>query len=193
MTEKRGQDVGSQAAGAVDGADNQGLRPDAAVENVINTVVFNEELPQYNGNSRSELATWYLKAKDDYDRRVKNRMPIAWRELFKPEKLCYIANWGLENPVEVSLLTDQILTQWIGQQLQPDDGEEVNHIHAAMATLRMEFTPGLPQSGVEKFIQDCENMLQKYHLGKMRESTDGRERLIRILFRAARPECFRRC
>jgi hypothetical protein len=41
-------DAGIQAAGAVDGADNQGLRPDAAVDKVINTVVFNEELTQYN-------------------------------------------------------------------------------------------------------------------------------------------------
>ena len=62
-----------------------------------------------------------------------------------------------------------------------------------MMALRMGFTPGLPQSGVEKFIQDSENMLQKYHLGKMRESTDGRERLIGFLFEQHGLESFRRC
>ena len=133
---------------------------------IYNAVVLGSDLQVYNGNSRAELATWHIQAKEHYDRMMKTGTPITWRSLIHPDKLCYIASWGLDNPVEVSLLTDQILTQWIGQQLQPDDGEEVNHIHAAMATLRMEFTPGLPQSGVEKFIQDCENMLQKYQLGK---------------------------
>jgi hypothetical protein len=33
-----------------------------------------------------------------------------------------------------------------------------------MATLNMEFTQGIPQAGVEKFIQDFENILQKFRM-----------------------------
>ena len=128
-----------------------------------------------------------MRAKDYYDRMVKSQSPVTLRSLFHPDKLLYIASWGFDQPTEVSLLTDQVLSRWVAQQLNEDGGESVNHIQAAMASLRMEFTPGIPQSGVEKFIQSFENTLHKYHLGYMRNSDEGRERLVRILIRAVRP------
>lgn len=158
------------------------------LEGIYNAVVINRETPPvYNGNSRAELASWYVRAKDYYNRMAKCQSPVPWRLLFHPEKLLYIANWGLPEPSEVSLLTDRVLSDWIEGQLTTESGEVVNHIQAAMASLKMEFTPGIPQSGVEKFFQNFENILQKYHLSYMRNSDEGKERLVRILIRAVRP------
>src|SRR5690242_11927899 len=119
---------------------------------IYNAVVINRETPPvYNGNSRAELSSWYVRAKEYYDRMVKSQSPVTLRSLFHPDKLLYIASWGFDQPTEVSLLTAQVLSRWVAQQLNEDGGESVNHIQAAMASLRMEFTPGIPQSGVEKF------------------------------------------
>jgi len=168
---------GAQDANAVQEGDEESDQDNNSGP-IYSAVVLGSDLQVYIGNSRAELATWYIQAKKHYDRMMKSGTPITWRSLIHPDKLCYIASWGLENPIEVSLLTDRQITLWIGQQIEAGSLEQINHIQAAMVWLKMEFTPGIPQSGVEKFVQDFESIHQKYRMNHLRESVDGRERLI---------------
>jgi len=170
-------DIGGEQQPGNSVADNgQHDRMMPQAPNLFNgALVINQETPPlYNGNSRAELAAWYIQAKDYYNRMIASGNAIPLRALFHPEKLCYIANWELDEHMEVSLLTDEILSTYVGRQLAQESTDSVNHVQAAMASLKMEFTPGMPLSGVEKFMQSFEKNLQRCQLSSMRESEEGR-------------------
>ncbi|KMS65202.1 hypothetical protein BVRB_038380 [Beta vulgaris subsp. vulgaris] len=56
-----------------------------------------------------------------------------------------------------------------------------------MAKLKMVPTPGVPLNGVEKFMQEFEDIIQRHRLQRSREDDDGRKMLINYLLKAVRP------
>ena len=68
--------------------------------------------------------------------------------MIAPEKLCYIAQWGFDPPLEVSLLCDQVLVDWIHKELAVEP-KLVYRVDSTMSELKMRWTPGVPLDGVE--------------------------------------------
>ena len=154
----------------------------------INAVVVNQDVaPVYTGNSRQELAAWYAKAKIHRERRSEAGCLIPWRTLISHEKLCFIANYGFEKILEVSLLTDGVLEGWIQRELDVSPKDSVYQITSALTDLKMEFTPGCPLTGVEKFFQSFEDIIQKHRLNEVRKTEEGQKKFIKMLRRAIRP------
>ena len=146
--------------------------------------------PAYKGNSRQELAQWYKDAKEFYDRRVRICNPVTWRSLISPEKLQYIAAWGLDNPLDVSLLTDHIISTWIGRELAVEP-KQAHRIQAVLCGLKMRWTAGVPLDGVEELVQEFENMLHNHGLNSLRDCEEGTIKLLKYLLKAVRPAALR--
>ena len=139
-------------------------RPGRRFEAMPAVVVQADAPSRYAGNSRAELSVWYEEAKDFRERRSQLGEYVTWRSLIAPEKLIYIAYYGFPGEeYEVSLLTDAVIQRWIHTELR----QEADHfylIQAAMAKLKMVPTPGVPLNGVEKFMQEFEDIIQRHRL-----------------------------
>jgi hypothetical protein len=106
--------------------------------------------------------------------------------MIAPEKLCYISQWCLDPPLDVSLLCDRVLLEWIRKELAIEP-KMVYRIDSAMADLKMRWTQGTPLDGVEELMQNLENILQNHGFTSLRDSEEGRAKLVKFLLRAVRP------